>query len=71
MDGPTAADSFTATIRTIEVSQDHTGHRIVNGQGETVAEIGVEREPGSEFEVVVVLGRTGPPEDPWRIVMLL
>ena len=66
-DGDTIDDSLLVTVVAVIKRLDNAG-TIVDASGATVAAVEPDTEPGFNAQGRFLLGRVGPPEDPWRLI---
>jgi hypothetical protein len=66
-DGDTIDDSLLVTVAAVIKRLDNAG-TIVDASGNTVAAVEPDTEPGFNAQGRFLLGRVGPPEDPWRLI---
>ena len=66
-DGDSLDTALVVTV-IVEVQRPANGGSIVDSSGAVVAGIDPETDEGVNTENRTTLGRSGPPEDPWRII---
>jgi hypothetical protein len=66
-DGDSLEDALVVTV-VVVVQRPLTGGSIVDSSGAVVAAVDPETEEGVNTENRTTLGRSGPDDDPWRII---
>lgn len=66
-DGESLETSLLVTVVAVIQRLDNAGN-IVDASGATVAVVEPDTEPGFNAQGRFLLGRVGPPEDPWRLI---